>query len=234
MYTPELGFTVPMDRHATRLRAQLEEEIVTGKLPPGTRLDEVSLADRFGVSRTPIREALFELSSTGLIETRPRRGAVVASLGPGRLVEMFEVMAELEGMCGRLAARRMSDAERNALEEAHLACERAADTGDVDDYYRRNERFHEIIYDGCHNGYLGEQARLLRRRLQAYRRLQLRARNRMSASLAEHAGIVEAILSGDEDGAEARLRAHVIVQGERFADMLSAVRALQPAAEAGG
>ena len=126
-----MGSYGAMDRHATRLRAQLEEEIVTGKLPPGTRLDEVSLANRFGVSRTPIREALFELSSTGLIETRPRRGAVVANVGPGRLVEMFEVMAELESMCGRLATRRMSDAERNALEEAHLACERAAETGDA-------------------------------------------------------------------------------------------------------
>ena len=218
-----------MDRHSARLRASLEEEIVTGKLAPGSRLDEVSLARRFGVSRTPIREALFELRSAGLVDIRPHRGATVARISPTRLLEMFEVMAELEGMCARLATRRLSDRERARLEEAHRACAEAAETGDLDAYYRRNEQFHEIIYDGCHNQFLSEQTRNLRRRLQAYRRLQLRVRDRLAASLREHGRIVEAILAGDEAGAEARLRDHVIIQGERFGDLLAVLRDLQPA-----
>ena len=84
------------DKHAVQLAKVLEDEIATGELSPGTRLEEVALADRFGVSRTPIREALHLLSASGLIDLRPRRGAVVACLSLERLLQMFEVMAEME------------------------------------------------------------------------------------------------------------------------------------------
>ncbi len=90
--------------HAQRLRQTIEDEIVDGALRPGDRLDECQLAARFGVSRTPIREALLQLAVTGLIEVKPRRGAVVSIPEPARLIEMFETMAELEAACGRLAA----------------------------------------------------------------------------------------------------------------------------------
>lgn len=92
---------------STRLKAQIEEEIATGALRPGERLDESSLATRFGVSRTPIREALQQLSIAGLIEHRRHRGAVVSAADPKKLLEMFELMAEFESICARLAARRM-------------------------------------------------------------------------------------------------------------------------------
>src|SRR5437763_9442648 len=93
------------------VRELIEEGIATGSFPPGMRLDEMELAARFDVSRTPLREALFQLASVGIVVMQPRRGTVVAELSPHRLVEMFEVMAELEAMCGRLAARRMSAQE---------------------------------------------------------------------------------------------------------------------------
>jgi DNA-binding GntR family transcriptional regulator len=118
-----------------RLRESIEEEIATGRLLPGTRLDEVELATRFGVSRTPIREALRLLLGEGLVETRPQRGAVVAQVTPQRLIEMFEVMAELEAMCARLAARRMSDVELAEVEAAHEACRGWGAAGDADDYF---------------------------------------------------------------------------------------------------
>src|SRR5437016_10839463 len=86
------------------LRERIEEKIATGELRPGSRLDENELAAEFDVSRTPIREALIQLASVGIVQIRPRRGAIVPELSPHRLVEMFEVMAELEAMCGRLAA----------------------------------------------------------------------------------------------------------------------------------
>src|SRR6478672_389437 len=111
-----------MTRLSDRLREAVEEEIATGKLLPGSRLDEVELAKRFNVSRTPIREALNLLLGEGLIEIRPRRGAVVARVSAERLIEMFEVMAELEAMCVQLATRRMSDGEFAAIESAHAAC----------------------------------------------------------------------------------------------------------------
>lgn len=219
-------------RRSEQLGEEIEERIVTGRYPPGMRLDEQELADGFGVSRTPVREALIQLASAGMVEMRPRRGAIVAELGPTRLCEMFEVMAELEAMCGRLAARRVGADEQDALVAAHKACECARDANDPDAYYHLNEIFHRRIYEASHNAFLAEQATALHRRLKPYRRLQLRVRNRMSNSYSEHGGIVEAILAGDGELAAERLRRHVTVQGERFADLVASLSALKGAREA--
>lgn len=212
-----------------QLRETIEEQIATGELVPGSLLDEATLAERHGVSRTPVREALIQLAAEGLIEIRPRRGAVVTSIGPARLIEMFEVMGELEAMCGRLAARRMSAAERAELVAAHRACEAARAKEDPDGYFYCNERFHHAIYAGSHNSFLRDEAQQLHRRLRPYRRLQLRVRNRMGASLAEHQAVVAALLAGDPEAAAAALRDHVVVQGERFGDLLASLAELAPA-----
>lgn len=206
-----------------KLRERIEEQIATGELPPGCALDEATLVAQHGVSRTPVREALIQLAADGLIEIRPRRGAVVTSISPARLLEMFEVMGELEAMCGRLASRRMSETERTELVAAHQACEIARAAQDTDSYFYCNERFHAAIYTGSHNNFLGEQALQLHRRLRPYRRLQLRVRNRMGISFKEHEAIVQAIVSGDADVAAQTLREHVVVQGERFGDLLASL-----------
>jgi DNA-binding GntR family transcriptional regulator len=211
-----------------QLRETIEEQIATGELPPGSTLDEATLAERHGVSRTPVREALIQLAAEGLIEIRPRRGAVVTSIGPARLIEMFEVMAELEAMCGRLAARRMSETERTDLVAAHEACEAARTEEDTDRYFYCNERFHQAIYAGSHNSFLRDEALQLHRRLRPYRRLQLRVRNRMSTSFAEHQAVVDALLAGDPEAAASALRDHVVVQGERFGDLLASLAELRP------
>lgn len=213
-------------RISDKLREKIEEQIATGELPPGCALEEASLVERFGVSRTPVREALIQLASDGLIEIRPRRGAVVASIGPARLIEMFELMAELEAMCGRLAARRMTDAERAALQVAHETCESARAANDTDSYFYCNEQFHAAIYAGSHNQFLMEQATLLHRRLRPYRRMQLRVRNRMGVSFKEHASIVNLIANADAEATAAALREHVLVQGERFGDLMASMSEL--------
>lgn len=218
----EINAAVP--RQSERLGELIEERIVTGVYPPGTRLDEQELASSFGVSRTPVREALIQLASIGLIEIRPRRGATVPEIGAERVCEMFEVMAEMEAMCGRLAARRITPGEQAALVAAHLACEAARDANAPDDYYQLNEVFHRRIYEASHNAFLAEQAAMLHRRLRPYRRLQLRVRNRMATSFGEHQAIVDAIQRGDSEQAEALLRSHVSVQGERFADLVASLR----------
>jgi DNA-binding GntR family transcriptional regulator len=218
------------------LREAIEDKIATGAFPPGMHLDESQLARMFGVSRTPLREALIQLSSMGIVIVRPRRGAVVADVTPQRLLEMFEVMAELEAMCARLAARRMSDSDQAELLKAHRACEAACLAADPDDYYHKNERFHCAIYAAAHNGFLVDQALLLQRRLRPYRRLQLRVRNRMAASFNEHVHVVEALLRGDAEAAAGRLRQHILVQGERFTDLLvllARLRANVPASAPG-
>lgn len=218
-------------RRSEQLGEEIEERIVTGVYPPGMRLDEQELAAAFGVSRTPIREALIQLASIGLVDIRPRRGATVPEMSADRLCEMFEVMAELESMCGRLAARRILPAELARLRDAHQACEEARDAGKPDLYYQLNEVFHRRIYEASHNGFLAEQATALHRRLRPYRRLQLRVRNRMQSSFSEHAGIVEAIVAGDGDQAAELLRSHVVVQGERFTDLVATLRQMNAPAE---
>ena len=210
-------------RLSERLRESIEEEIATGKLLPGTRLDEVELATRFGVSRTPIREALRLLLGEGLVEMRPQRGAVVAQATPQRLIEMFEVMAELEGMCVRLAARRLSEQEMAEIEALHDSCRGSAAARDADAYFYANERFHYALYAASHNTFLFEQASALQRKLRPYRRLQLRVRNRPQRSFEEHQAIVDALREGDADKAVQSIRAHVVVQGERFADLIASL-----------
>lgn len=145
---------------------------------------------------------------------------MVSVPSPQRLVEMFETMAELEAACGTLAARRLTAEDEQAIEAAYLACVDAAASGDREIYYGVNLAFHEAIYRASSNTFLAEQALALHKRLSAYRRVQLRARNRLGQSLAEHTGIMEAIRQGNEELAARRLRDHVLVQGERFSYMM--------------
>lgn len=215
----------PSIRTARALREALEDDIATGRILPGTRLDEVSLARRFGVSRTPIREALIELSASGLVDIRPRRGAFVREIGIPALIEMFEVMAELEAMCGRLASRRMTASDHEELRRVHQDCEAAAQAGAVDEYFMANETFHNTIYRMSGNAFLAEQARALQNRLKPYRRLQLRVGNRVRNSFSEHQAIVDAVIAGDAKATEAALRAHVLIQGERFNDFVASLAA---------
>ena len=210
----------PKKRSET-LRESIEELIAIGKRPPGHHLDETILAEQFGVSRTPIREALIQLDSMGIIVMRPRRGAIVAEIGPQQLIEMFEVMAEFEAMCGRLAARRMTPAEHAQLLAAHHACKEARDDIDPDAYFYKNEAFHEQIYAGSHNAFLADQARALHRRLRPYRRLQLRVRDRLKLSYDEHEDVVNAIVAGDSERTVELLRQHIMIQGQRFADLVA-------------
>jgi len=205
------------------LRDEIENAILSNEFSPGERLDEMVLANRFGVSRTPVREALMQLNAIGLIEIRPRRGAVVIDPGPHRVYEMFEVMAELEGLAGSLAARRLNDEAREAITAAHKRCELSAKAGDSDEYYYANEEFHKAIYAASRSEFLQEQCTQLHRRLRPYRRLQLRVRNRLSTSFSEHCAIVDAIFAGNGDEARRLLRAHVGIQGERFSDLVASM-----------
>ena len=208
---------------AATLADRIGEAIATGIYAPGSKLDEVELAERYGVSRTPVREALIQLGAAGFITMRPRRGASVAQISALRLVEMFDVMAELEAFCARLAARRSSPEELAQLRLTHLACEEAVKVNVPEVYYLRNESFHHMLYKLSHNDFLAEQALALSRRLRPYRRLQLRVRSRVLSSFSEHGEVVDAICAGSEDQAALAIRSHVTVQGERFADLMSSM-----------
>ncbi len=207
-----------------KLKDALEEDIINGRLLPGDRLDHGALAKQYGVSRTPIREAVQQLVVSGLVDVRPKKGTFVAKVSLDQLIEMFEVMAELEGMCGRLAARRIQTRELEDLRSALLHCENPEVMADPDDYYYENEDFHNCIYKASHNEFLATEARQLKQRLKPYRRMQLHVRNRVSNSISEHREIFEAIESGNEQEAEQHLKDHVLIQGTRFSDLVSQVR----------
>ncbi|TGN41149.1 GntR family transcriptional regulator [Marinobacter confluentis] len=214
-----------MNRSSTqKLKDALEEDIINGRLLPGEKLDHDALARKYAVSRTPIREAVQQLVVSGLVTVKPKRGTFVAKVGIDQLIEMFEVMAELEGMCGRLAARRIQPSELAMLETALLRCEDPEVVADPDDYYYENEEFHNCIYSASHNEFLANETRQLKQRLKPYRRLQLQARNRVRNSVEEHRRIFEAIRSGRETDAQQCLKEHVLIQGTRFSDFVSQVR----------
>ena len=211
-------------RRADQIAKTLEEQIFNGTFANGERLDEVRLAERFGVSRTPLREAFQKLALSGLVEQIPRRGVFVRQPGPVELIEMFEVMAELEAVCGRLAAVRISDAALAELGEANARCLDAVAAHDADAYYWENERFHQIIYRESGNGFLEQETLNLHNRLQPFRRAQLRLRGRMNQSMTEHEEIMDALSAGDAERAAASLRSHVAVQGEKFHHLMASLK----------
>lgn len=182
------------------------------------------MAEQFGVSRTPLREAFQRLALSGLVELIPRRGAFVRQPGPIELMEMFEVMSELEAICGRLAARRITEEALAELRDANSKCKAAVAANDTDRYYTENERFHRVIYRQSGNGFLEQEAAKLHKRLKPFRRQQLRFRGRMGQSMAEHEAIVAALSAGDSDRAGQVLRDHVAVQGEKFHHLMASLK----------
>lgn len=206
-------------RRSTRaedLRFQIADEITRGLLPPGTALDETALAARFGVSRTPVREAIRELAASGLVETRPHRGAVVARPSVDALQAMFDVMAELEALCAGLCALKMTPAERRELEALHAEMGDVMRQGDFIRYRDLNEQFHAAIYAGSHNHYLIELAAGTRRRLSPFRRAQFRALGRLALSHTEHDRVVTAVLRGDKEGAATAMRSHIAIVHDAY------------------
>jgi DNA-binding GntR family transcriptional regulator len=204
--SPDKG---PPRTRTEALRQQLADDITSGALEPGTPLDESELARRFGVSRTPVREAIRQLAASGLVDSRAHRGAVVALPTPRQLEDMFHAMAELEGLCAGLSALHMTAAERRALERLHDDLGDLVRDGDPLRYHEGNEAFHGAIYAGTHNGYLAEMTLMTRARVAPFRRAQFRALNRLALSHAEHARVVQAILRGDRTGATDAMRDHI-------------------------
>jgi DNA-binding GntR family transcriptional regulator len=197
-----------------RLSSAIQTEILEGKLAAGTRLEELALSRRYGVSRTPIREALRQLAATRLVEIRPRMGAVVASPTAGEVIDLFELVAELEGMAARLAAERLDTYGRTTIEKAREACQRAARGRDAAAYFRVNQRFHEAIHKAAGNQALLEEIAALDMRLSPYRRFITFRAERTQAALREHDAIVHAILRGNARLAQMAMRDHVKILGD--------------------
>ena len=184
------------------------EAIDVGVYRPGDRLVESDLAERFGVSRTPIREALQRLETQSLL-ARDGRSLIVASLDHNQMAELYVVRRELEGLAARLAARHATPEEMQILQDMVEADNALLD--DPSALARANRRFHKQIHLASHNRYLVQQLDLVHRTMALMATTSLAAQGRGAIAQAEHAAIVSAIAARNEDGADAALREHISV-----------------------
>jgi DNA-binding GntR family transcriptional regulator len=213
-YLLTLRTTITMSEESGKTLSQficerVTEEIVRGELAPGMRLDEQSLADRFGVSRSPIRDALRQLAATQLVLYVPHRGFSVAAVEPSELDGLFETACEIEALCAKLCALRATPAERKQLEVLHTLSTSVLRAKDERRYSALNDELHNLIYAGTHNGALAEIAVNLRQRLAPFRaRLFFTIGNRMQESHREHGELIAAIIAQDADASSKAMHEH--------------------------
>jgi DNA-binding GntR family transcriptional regulator len=205
-----------------RVVAELRHAILEGVLAPGERLRAEALAERFGTSRTPIREALGSLEVEGLIELQPRRGAVVRPFDSDDLLDLYEVRALLEPFAAARAAARLGAAELDRLNEiCALAQARSGDgKGAVDDQISWNEEFHRIIVDGADSPRLQAAMRGVAGIPRAFRTAFWASESERTKSLFYHREIVRAMESRLPDLAEAVMRVHILNAGEFLAEVM--------------
>ena len=211
-----------MVTRANNIRDVLESEIISGERQPGDRLDEPQLTARFNASRTPVREALVELATAGLVEMQPHRSAVVAEISVQQVIQMYEVLAELEGLSARLAARRMSDEERTKFDALHTKVGDLIDKGDRAAFPALNKQFHEMIHHSAHNEILEEQIDGLNKRLAPYRRIFHEVPHDLSIPYAEHQNVIAAIQNRDENLADQIFKDHTALRADKITDFIAA------------
>jgi DNA-binding GntR family transcriptional regulator len=205
------------------IRRTLEEEIFLGVIQPGERLDEQKEAERFDVSRTPVREALLYLASAGLVKLESRKGATVARLSVPQIIEMMDVLAHMEQLCAGLAARNMSASELRKIEKLHRKCVDLVTKRKIDDYFHIARWFHETMYAGSHNSFLSENCTNLRTRIFPYLRCQLHSSGRAENCIAEQQLLFDALMKRKEEDASGYARDHLRIQQSVFSNFMSAL-----------
>jgi DNA-binding GntR family transcriptional regulator len=206
-----------------KLQDTLEDLIVSGMLKPGARLDETELAARFQVSRTPVREALKALAGTGLVDIRGREGVCVAVISLPVLIEMFQMMAVMEGLCAKFAARRASAQQKDRMAQLHAELTELAAGGEQLRFYDINQQFHDALYDASNTQYLAEQTRTLRKRVRVYRRYVTFQPGRVAATIGEHQLILDAIRRNDPAAAYAAAAGHVSLLEDDMVDLIAVI-----------
>lgn len=213
-----------MGRASETIRRKLEREISAGTLRPGDSIDEKSLAARFDISRTPAREAIMQLAASGLVEIRPRHGAVVVSIGAEEAIAMMETLALLEAEAAALAAHRMPQAEKDTMAGIYENSRASAADLDTEEYIRLNALFHRTIYVGARNGYLQQMILQTRKRMTFYHSSSLYQKSRLERSWAEHGHVVAAICGGNVEEAREAMRDHILSGGRVYADLVAALK----------
>ena len=188
---------------------KLEEEILGGHHERGAALTEMSISDRLGVSRTPVRAALHRLAEEGLVEITPNRGAVVVGVTVDDLIDTYKIRIRLEGLATAMATERLSTAEKDELTESVELAEYYMAKGDTEKLKELDSAFHNIIYAASGNRMLTRILSELHRNIKTYRKLSLTVPGRLENSISEHREILAAILEGNAERADELTRLHV-------------------------
>ena len=188
---------------------KLEEEILSGVHKRGSALTEMSVSERLGVSRTPVRSALRRLAEEGLVEISPNRGAVVVGVTVDDLIDTYKIRTRLEGLASSMAALRITDEEKKKLAESVELAEYYVTKGDAEHLKELDTTFHSIIYQASGNRMMCRILTELHRNIRAYRKLSLSVPGRLERSIEEHREIMKAVLDGDAEKADMLTSMHV-------------------------
>ncbi len=199
---------------------RLRQRIFAHELTPGTWIDEQKLAEQYGISRTPLREALKVLASEGLVELKPRRGCYVTEISRQDLDDIFPLMAMLEGRCAAEAVKRARPVDISNLKAIHERLEDAARDGRIDAFFEANQEFHKKIQELSGNRWLLSVIQDLRKVLKLSRMHSLSLEGRLQQSLDEHRLIMAALERGDGTKAEQLMHDHLLSGREALAKML--------------
>ncbi len=195
----------PLERHQTlreKILETIRESILKGTLKPGEKVAEPELAERFGISRTPIREAFRQLESEGYLTVIPRKGAVVTELSERDVSEFYAIKSILEGYAARLAANRLKERDIDRLEQINAKLAQLAEDGDVKTFFRVHNEFHDLFIDAAGNEKLAELIRQVGMKFNRLRIASLSLPGRMQISVEEHKKLIEAFRNHDGEAAD--------------------------------
>jgi DNA-binding GntR family transcriptional regulator len=190
----------------------IREAIIMGELKPGERLMEIHLAEKMGVSRTPVREAIRKLELEGLVTMIPRKGAHVAELSAKDIMDVLEVRATLDGLASALSAERIKDNELKELDNTRKQFAIYADKGNLVGSIKKDVEFHDVIYRSSRNDRLIQIANNLREQVQRFRVIYMKDYSSYADLIKEHSEIYEAIATRDIERAGKAAQAHIINQ----------------------
>ena len=213
-----------IEHHQTlreKILETIREAILKGNLKPGEKVAEPELAERFGISRTPIREAFRQLESEGYLTVIPRKGAVVAALSERDVQEFYAIKSILEGYAAELAAKNLSDKDLARLEAINAKLKKLADDGDVKSFYRVHNEFHDTFLKAADNSKLYELIQQLGMKFSRLRMASLSVNGRMAISVAEHDKLLDAFRRHDGKSAEDLVKKTAAIGGKVLLESLA-------------
>lgn len=208
---------INLERHQTlreRIVDYLKESIIKGRLKPGERISETELAEGFGISRTPIREALRQLESEGFLTVTPRKGATVSPITDKDVKEFYAIKSLLEGYAARIACERITDKDIRKMEILNAKMKQSAEKDDVRSFFRFDNQFHDVFLSACDNDKLRNLVHSLVEQFERFRITALSVPGRMKASVIQHDEIIEAFKRRDANMVEALVKANAEKGGE--------------------